>query len=247
MEGEKMTKKDDFIKIKKHAESHDRDSFNSMLEDFVPVFRSMIRKKLKKMEINNEIPVNMYKADEIIDEVYLDIFNNFSSRVEDESHLKIEMFKDAYRILSNLKTKHLNNTLSVDAIMDQELKELEEPYSINIDGEFMELDELDDISYHQDDYKDKILLLEDEKIPELTQSLEVPVPDTMTNEEELQIKKAYTDLPDFTQSVVDYFAFAKLTLNEIAEIHSINVDEVSEIIDKVKKRFDTLIEGFNHP
>jgi DNA-directed RNA polymerase specialized sigma24 family protein len=181
----------------------------------------------------------MYSPQEIVDEIYLKIFENFSEEWTDPSKLKLDMFLLAGKVLDEIKEKHQGKKISFEKFYRDELKELEEEYTVDADGDLVMIEELDDISYHLDEYKDRILLLDAEQTDELLKGLDIE--EETGGESRQEISRAYSKLPELSQSVINHYVFGKLTKEEVAKVHGLPVDVITEIIEKVKIRLKGLL------
>ncbi len=227
----------DLTDLKKHKEEGNRAAFGEALSGFLPQLKELVRHKLRQWEARGEIPKNEYSAEEIVDEVYIKVFDEFHDVLNDPGKLKVKMYGTARDILNALKEKHGGESISVEELLAREAKELEEKYTADAEGELILMGELDDISYHHDDrQKENVLLLDEAQIDELAETLELKESDTLSKENKLRIGKAYTDLPELSKSVIDHHVFVKLSNEQIAEIHKISVESVEHIIGKAKTR-----------
>jgi DNA-directed RNA polymerase specialized sigma24 family protein len=231
----------DISKLQTHKSQGNKREFNVLLNNFLPHLRKMVRRKLRQMEWNGDVPRNMYSAQGIVDEVYLRIFEAYGNHLAEPEKLKIRMYAEAREVLDELKEKHHGEVVSVETLLAQENKELQEDYTVDADGDLVMIEELDDISYHADDYKDKILLLENEQIDDLADSFELSGGRKLTEQERKRIGKTYTDLPELSRSGTDHFVSAGLTETQIAEIQGISVNSVREILQQVIGRFRKLL------
>jgi len=231
----------DLTKLKILKEKGDKEKFSQILIDFLPHLQKLVRHKLRQMEMRGEIPRNMYSAQGVTDEVYLQVFEDFEDTFHDPHNLKIKMYSDARDRLLHLKEKHTGKRISVEILLEQENKDLNEKYTADAEGRLILVEDLDDISYHQDEYKENIIILEEQQIGDLVEGFGLAAGKELSEDKTRVIGKAYHDLPELTQSVVDHYAFAKFTKVQIAEIHGIPVEEVEQILDKVKERFKGLL------
>ncbi len=237
-----MTEKENVIKLKNHKERGEKEEFLKLLNDFIPHFRKIINHKLRQMEIQGSVPKNMYSAQEIVDEIFLKIFNEYKDEFQDENRLKVVMYTYAKDILNSLKEKHKGAQLSVEEMVKKELVELQEDFTADADGEIVLLDDLDDISYHQKEYSDNnnILLIASEQINEIADTYNLG-DGKLTGEQTKRIGKTYSDLPELSRSIFDHYVFAKLTFEQIAEIHRLSVEMVKQMLDTIKKRFEKVL------
>jgi RNA polymerase sigma factor (sigma-70 family) len=237
-----MTERENAKQLKQHKSKGEKREFLKLLNDFIPHFRKIINHKLRQMEIKGDVPVNMYSAQEIVDEIYLKIFNDYKDEFQDENRLKVVMYTYARDILNSLKEKHRGIDISVEDMVKKELEELEEDFTADAEGEIVMLDDLDDISYHQKEYSvnDNILLIAPEQVNEIAGIYNLQE-GNLTEEQTKRIGKTYSRLPELSMSVFDHYVFAKLTFEQIAEIHRISVEKVTQMLNVIKKRFEKVL------
>ena len=231
----------DISKLKQYKETNDKEKFNEVLTGFLPEIRKLVFYKLRYWEGKGIIPKNRYSADEIVDEVYLRMFEEFQEYSSDEKTLKVKMLTVAREILDDIKKRHSGKNVPVEDILAEEMKELEEEYTTDAEGERIMLEELDDVSYRSDS-QEYVYLLEDAHFDELAENLELEGKENFTDEVKRMINKAYSALPDLTRSVYDHYVFAGLTISQIAEVHKMKVQDVTRIIENVKRRLSDLMK-----
>lgn len=236
-----MTASVDLKKLKTYKETGDQESFNKVLTDFLPHLRKLVQHKLRQMEMNGEVPRNMYSAQGIVDDVYLKVYEGFHEGLIHEDKLKIKMYAIARETLLDLKEKQTGKRVSTEVLLAEESRALEEKYSANAEGEVVLVEDLDDISYHQDEFRENILILEEQQIDDLVAGFDLAGDKELSEEKTRLIGKAYSDLPELSRSVVEHYAFAKFSAVHIAEIHGIPVEEVEKILEKVKGRLKGLL------
>ena len=77
--------------------------------------------------------------------------------------IKLKLFSltsEQLRIIFKTESQYLNS-LSTSQILEEELKQMEEKYGLDIDNDMLMDDELDDISYKQDGFKKEEFLYND--------------------------------------------------------------------------------------
>ncbi len=239
MEGEKMTDKIDLNRLKKHRESEDKDEFNKVLNEFMPELKKLTSHKLRQWEVQGVIPRDTYSADEIMDDVYLRVYDEFHDSMTDERNLKVKMLAVSREILDSIKEKHMGQRVSVEKLIAEEMKELEEDYTVDSEGELILMEDLEDISYDTHDRED-IILLQNEHFEELAESFDLAEDENLSDDTKLKIGRIYSDLPELTRSVVDYYVFVNLSTSQIAEVHNITVDDVNRMLQRVRERFEKI-------
>ncbi len=223
-------------KLKAHQQAGDRQAFTQELNSFLPDLQKMAGHKLRQWEAWGIVPRNEYTAQDIVDEVYLRLFENKEQLPENTHDLKIAVFSLARQVFNELKEKHHGKQVAVEELLRQEMRQLQEDYTADAEGELLMLDDLDelDISYQNEQARDNVLLLANDQIDQLIESMGLAK--DMNPAQRKTLARIYTDLPEQVRSVVDHFVFLKLSQAEVAAIHGITIEETEQILSKVEAR-----------
>lgn len=203
--------------------------FNKKVIAATQHLQAYVKHRLYIAESTKIIPKNMYKSNDIIDEGIAKFYENGYNIDADASHIKIELFKIVDTDLDELFKNEAfhQNTMSTNAILEDELDGLDEQFTIDEDFDLIMNDELSDISYHQD-LKDKHVFIYDDNNNLLENTFEIS--DISTKRNKHLLGKYYTWLPLRVSDIVDLFAFGKLSFEEIATVKNIEVKRVERIL-----------------
>ncbi len=227
--------------LKKHKSQQDQKAFNAVLDRFLPGLQRYIRHRIKTAEAKHLLPVNFYDATDVLAEVYLRIYDKMNE-IEDEKGLKIQMFRLADEIIEEYirKEKPGHKRLPVDKLLAEELKMMREVENLTVDadGEIVLVDELDDISYHQDEFKPKVFLFDKDAEKDFARALNLSEADF--NEERFRnvFGSIYAQLPDTVRRILDLVSIGGLTAEEAAGVLNISVGEVNEALEGIKMQID---------
>ena len=205
----------------------------------IHLLHPFVKQRIKVGEILGIFPKNMYKSNEIIDEVVLSIYENDINEGISSDELKIKMFRITNNKLSSLfeNEKWHKKTISTKFILEEELALLEEKFTIDGGFDLIMDEELDDISYHQNDGESH-LLQSDEVQGNVIDFLELKDKAFLKDSEKQDVfRKMYYKLPLQTSNVVDLYILGKLNLKEVSKILDIEIIEIKRIIDFVKDNF----------
>ncbi len=234
----------DLTVLTEYKRTNNIKDFGKVLSKFIPNLRKYIRTKLKIAETKKKIPKGMYTPDDILDEIYLKVFNEFDDSDKNPDSLKLKLFMITNELLSEkIKTENWRTKkVDIDEIMKEELKTLEENFTVDADGDFVMFDELDDISYKQEEFKPNLIILGKSLEEDLIKSLDL---EEKGISEDLEKRKTlgqlYAELSELSQSILDLYAFGNLSVEEIAEVQNMKVEDVERFISKIKIRFQTYI------
>src|SRR5690606_11216326 len=151
----------------------------------VPQLYPYVKHRMYTLETSGIVPKNMYKVNGIIDDAILKFYELYEKSGEeamDLQDIKLKLFKLVNERLSELRKNeswHLD-TLSTSDILSKELDLLEEKFKLGLHEDLIMDEELDDISYHQnDDQKEKFLY--DDAEQNIIKTLDILDPRTEIN------------------------------------------------------------------
>ena len=214
-------------------------SFDKNALTIVHQLHPYVKQRLRVVENLGIIPKNMYQSNEIIDEVILIIYENKNQEEIDFYSLRMTMFTEVNKKLIELfdKEKWHKNSISTKIILEEELKQLEENFTMDADNDLIMNEDLDDISYHQNDHELHGLPYDDAH-DHILSLLEIQnEQNRKRNEYRTTIRSMYKQLPLQTSNVVDLYVLGKLNIQEIAQVLDTEIIEVKRIIDFVKENF----------
>ena len=203
-----------------------------------------VKQRIRVGENLGIFPRNMYNCNEIIDEVVIDVYEKDLHKNNDSEDLRMIMFDVANQKINKLLESESwhKDSISTKLILEDELQQLEENFTMDADNDLIMNEELDDISYHQNDGNGASLPYDDAQEGVLT-LLGLKETGVLANwEERGALRKLYYKLPLNTSNIVDLYILGKLSLHEIATIVNIEISEVKKIINFVRETFKKELE-----
>ncbi len=214
-------------------------SLDKKVLSIISVLHPYVKQRLKVVESLGIIPKNMYKSNEIIDDVVLEIYENKTDKKIDINQLKLMMFSMSNKKLLKLfkKEEWHKNSISIKVLLEEELALLEEKFTIDSGFDLIMNEELEDISYHQHDGE-----------PHLLESgaIQFDIADFLDLKDKVFLEdkgkqnlvlKMYGELPLQSSNIVDLHVLGKLKLNEICKILVLHITEVEKVITFIKDNF----------
>ncbi|MGI9531201.1 hypothetical protein [Lutimonas sp.] len=189
-------------------------------------------------------PKNMYRSSEIIDEVVLEIYEKGGHKSKDAEALRMAMFELLNaKMLSLFKSEAWHkDAISIKLILEEELKQLEENFTADAGNDLIMNEELDDISYHQNDTGIAELPYDaSEEGVKLFLGLD-QIKQFQETSDRTALRKVYYKLPVNTSNIVDLYILGKLSFHEIAVILQMEVSEVKEIVTFVRETIKNQLE-----
>jgi len=176
----------------------------------------------------------MYNTNDIIDEGIAKFYDKGINIDLEEMAIKLQLFKIIDNDLNEIFKKEAfhKNTQSTSLILEEELDGLEEKFTLDADLDYVMDEDLEDISYQQDN-KHKHLFLYDDRNSSVISAFEME--DLSTQHTIKLLGKFYTWLPMHVSDIVDLFVFGKLSFEEISKIKNIEIIRIERIFNGVRK------------
>ncbi|GEM_PF-343821 len=230
--------------LEDYKKGGERESFVQLLSKLLPEVRAYIGRRLRMAEAAGLVPKGMYSPQGLADEVWLRAWERYDQdALEHQQNFKVWIYKIAEEVLDEQlreaeKEKNAR-AVSIEEWTAREMKEMEEHFSVDADGDLVLIEELDDISYHLDEYTTEDIELIDadeeallKKIEEEASADNIPIDRKVRK----RIKMALTRLPMQQRSIFDLHILQGLTTEEVAYIKNMNATEVEQTIHAVRQR-----------
>lgn len=215
-------------------------AFDKKVLSAVQHLHPYVKHRIYIAESTGILPKNMYSSNGLIDESIIELYTQGFNLEAEAMAVKLELFKLVDNYMNELfkKESFHKNTISTDAILQDELSKLGEDYTIDADFDFVLNTDLSDISYHQD--HNNHLYLYADKETSILKAFELE--DLSASESPKVFGRFYSWLPINISNIVDLYIFGNLNFDAIAKIKNIETSRVELIFDKVKKSFRSHLE-----
>lgn len=215
--------------------------FDKKVLSVVHFLHPYVKHRLYIAESTRILPKNLYCSNGIIDDCIILLYEKGYDYDADVESIKLKLFETVDDFLEALFVKEAfhKKTISTNTILEEELRRLEESFTIDADLDTMMLEQLDDISYHQHDDDSEVFVFDDHN-SNIINALELDIQSSQNNRK--MVGKFYNWLPIRVANIVDLYTFGKLSFKEIATIKNIEVKRVERILKEVKKRFRSHLE-----
>ena len=222
--------------LKKIQDKNTQTEFDKKVLSAIKHLRAYTKHRLYIAESTGVLPRNMYSSSDIIDESIAKFYSKGINIDLEEMAIKLKLFKIVDNDLNELFKKEAfhKDTQSTSTILKEELDSLEEKYTIDADLDYVMNEDLEDISYQQDN-KHKHLFLYDDKNASIINALEME--DISSQHTKKLLSKFYTWLPMNVTDIVDLFVFGKLSFEDISKIKDIEIKRIERIFEGVRKSF----------
>ncbi|MFG6685938.1 hypothetical protein ACGK9U_05090 [Mariniflexile sp. HNIBRBA6329] len=216
-------------------------AFNKKVVGVSHQLHPYVKHRLYIAENTGVIPKKMYASNGIIDESIIKLYEKGYDIDMHSDALKLKLFKivdaDLEAIFKN-ESFH-KNTISTNAILEEELDALEEKYTIDDGFDYIMNEDLDDISYQQNGHA-KHLFLYDDSENAILNAFDFNTSNSSKSNEVLG--NMYSRLPLNVSNIIDLYVFGKLSVHDIAKVKNIEVKRIERIIQTVKKTFNTNLD-----
>ncbi|MFD2542278.1 RNA polymerase sigma factor [Lacinutrix gracilariae] len=218
------------IQLKKEG---DKKAFNDLVLKILPTLRNYINRGLHVFISKGNFSKGKYKADDIIDQLFIEIFDHIEE-VEKEDDFYAWLYLKIDELMEDIQVEEEFNDFffkNIDTYSKPEWDEMQEKYSTDGDGDLMLIEELDDISYNHNDYDLNAVFIEDNEV-EFISTI-----DKKLNEDTVKKHTALVlhNLPYAMRHVFELFTNEHLSLEEIALIKKSTLEEVKQLLQDAKQ------------
>lgn len=223
-------------KVKKETEFQE---FYTKISKYIPDLENFTRSKLKIAENEGVIPIGFYKAEGLLDEVYLDLYLSDFKKLEDIA-LKKELFLKSIEIFDKINTieNQITKKIPTHIILKEELDLLEGNYSVDAGGDFIPEEEFDDISYHQKDFRPTHFIMNEAPEKQIADRLFLKENNLFPTMKKKEIAQLIRTLPAKSSTILDLYVFGNQKINEIANILNLEIKQVESVISRITKKLE---------
>ena len=216
----------DLMLMKKEG---DKTAFNELMLKVLPQVQIYIAQKLNSAIKNNTIPKGKYKPDDFVDQLFIETYD-YMDRIQNKKEFHLWLFKKADELLEDtIIDEEFDDFFfkNIDDYSKPEWDAMEENFSTDGDGDFVMIEELDDISYNKNDYTLKDVFIENEE-QHLLEELDKNIANEKIN---THIKMVLRQLPLQMQTVFDLVVYHQFEPSDVAKIKNISTQEVTELLN----------------
>ena len=212
---------------------------STLMRPYLPSVKRYVANRLRMAVIDGILARGKYRVEDITDEVYIKLKEEFDDGRLSVDQIKLKMFMLADRQLEEILAEEYvhGEDVSVEEIVAGEMKTLEEKYVAEADGDLVLYEELDDVSYQHDQEQKTVYLLEPGFESDLITALDLEKSCAETADARKILAGTYQHLPLLTTIIIDLHVAGGLNAVEIAEIRNMDARDVDRIIHRVKVHF----------
>lgn len=211
-------------------------AFNSLLLKTLHQVKRYITTRLSRALSKGKLPKGKYKPDDFIDQIFIEAYDHFD-KVKNKEDLHPWLFKKADEFLEGAIIDEAFDDYflkNIDNYSRPEWDEMEEKFSTDGGGDFVMIEELDDISYPKNDYVLNHVFITDDK-KEIMDRL-----DKELGEKNIRKHTAMVlhNLPFPMRTVFELAMEYQFNLEEIANIRNLNLEEVRLLLENARKSLE---------
>ena len=223
-----------------HHETDFQEFYNKSLKA-IPNLKKFAASKLNLAEKEGLIDKGFYDADEILDEVFMEVFKTHIHG-SDEKILQQTLFlKTIQRINHKIeKENQFADDINIDTVLKNELNLLKEDYSVEADGDYVFDEELDDISYQQNSFNPVQFILDQPMELELTGKLDLSDASLFSDRNRILFGASFYTLPPISKNIIELYVFGDQGIKEISETLLVDENLVDKVINRVRERLESI-------
>jgi hypothetical protein len=222
--------------LKSFDEQNSKSVFDKKVLSVIQHLHPYVKHRLYIAESTGILPRNMYSSTGIIDDSIVKLYSKGFDKDAETTAIKLELFKIVDHDLEALFKKEAfhKNTLSTDTILKDELESLNEEYTVDEDFDFIMNDELNDISYKQQNSQNHMFLYDSD---DSTIFNAFEVTDIPPKNKEKFLGSIYSRLPMKVSDIIDLYVFGKLNYEDISKVKHMEIERIEKIFEAFNKRF----------
>ena len=222
-----------FSDLEQYKTDNNQEAFNSLLLKTFHQVKRYISNRVSAAMAKGNLPKGKYKPDDFIDQLFIEAYDHFNL-VKDKENLHPWLFKKADELLENtIIDEEFDDYFlkNIDDYSKPEWDAMEEKFSTDGDGDYVMIEELDDISYPKNDYVLNHVFVEDNR-KEIMAKL-----DKDLGEENIRkhVAMVVHNLPLPMRTVFELATEYQFTLEEITIIRNQSLEEVHLLLEKARK------------
>ncbi len=223
-----------------HKAQQDLQAFSLALEQVAPGLRNYIRQRLGSAERRGLLPPGLYEPNDVIDDLWLAVYQQWESLPQDEKSLRVALFQMANRRLDEIIQQEAwhRRAVSLEDILKDEIQMMDEipQITVDADGDILLVEELDDAEWEPPE--PSMVLLEESFEDELLETLGVePEPVKGSLPQRARLAHLYDELPEQTRILLDLWTRGRLPPEEIAQVQGVTVAQVEATLERVRIEF----------
>ena len=214
--------------LSKLSEQEKNELFKNIIPVLLPGLKGYIKRRIISAKMAKLKSLSNIDPKDVINEVVLRVHSKFKNNIENIKDINIWLIQEADNVLNEILDKQEFEKISYEELVNNELGQLEEEFTIDGEGELVMTEDLDE--YDMDFGVEEIILISSTGENEFIDNLE---------KDKTALKSKIYDelikLPLRYQSIYDLYYFENMEIEEIAKIKNMEPLKVEAIIISIKE------------
>ena len=222
-----------FPELVKSKKDEDIVSFNQQLVKVLPELKKYINGRLNTAIKKGHFSIGKYKADSFINQLFIELYDHIDE-IENEKDFYPWMFNKTNELLEDIIIEEEFDDFffkNIDKYSKPEWDAMEEKFTVDGGGDFVMIEELDDVAYNENDYTLNHVFIDDNK-NDLIEKIDKKL-DKQEIDSHLQL--VLHNLPLSMRTVFELFTNQHLELEEIAQITNSTAAEAERLLRDVSR------------
>ncbi|WP_428741021.1 sigma-70 family RNA polymerase sigma factor [Tenacibaculum sp.] len=223
-----------FPDLLKSKEKGDKEIFNKLILKILPGIRKYVKQRLVAAIKKGHFHKNKYKPDDFVDQLFIEVYEHIEE-VKKAKDFYLWLFQKTDQLLENIIEEEEFDDLffrNIDDYSKPEWDEMEEKFSADAEGDLLMMDELDDSSFHKNDYTLNHVFVEDEEQGYIDK-LDEELSEAKTQK---HMQMILHKLPLHMQSVFELYSKYSFNVDEISVIKGITIQEANQLIEDARNK-----------
>ncbi|WP_286756953.1 sigma-70 family RNA polymerase sigma factor [Roseivirga sp. UBA838] len=225
--------RDNLSQLENLKKQEDREHFGFLVKQLLPAIRGFVARYLSH---TNSKVTKEFTIDDLVDEIYIALYDRFDERPQKTSEFSPWSFQIAREklddFLENYGTK--DGEVSLEKLAAEELKNLEEKFTADAEGELIMQEDLDDTFYTNGQMGNEILT--NDALLDLPEEVEI----------EPVVNEVLAEAGETNKLAFELFWLHEMTANEIAKALRLQIETVVNIIDNVTNSIVSRLKSVSH-
>ncbi|GAA0892723.1 hypothetical protein GCM10009122_24020 [Fulvivirga kasyanovii] len=203
--------RDNLSQLENLKKREDRERFGFLVKQLLPAIRGFVARYLS--HVNSQV-TKEFTIDDLIDEIYVELYET------------LEDFLEKYGAK--------DGEVSLEKLAAEELKNLEEKFTADAEGELIMQEDLDDAFYTNGQMGNEILT--NDALLDLPEEVEI----------EPVVNEVLAEAGETNKLAFELFWLHEMTANEIAKALRLQIETVENIIDNVTNSIVSRLKSVSH-